>query len=362
MPKRFLIFLFNIFLSIGLYGQILEYKQVYSTEELKDGADCFITSEKSSQFCNLVYTNDDRCSQVYDFKSSSKFKEVGEVASSTQIFKIKKIDDKFYLYIPENDSYVSIVNQNITSQTALYNMFAFTTDARNEITIENINNVTEIKIGDKFIRFHRTADTYRAINKITTDYLTIKLFLIQEKGEDPILELNSDADLNNTKFTGTIKFNRNFEAGYFNTIVLPFTINSPWEVFGEDVEIYEPIIGNSEEIGFKKLGKGESMKGYTPYLLGGTFSEPPYILRNVTLNYNSVGTKLKTTIGEQILYSVFQKKQLGNTANFVLYKNQFRNCQNIQSLYIEPYKWYLMLPKIKTNSPNWKKIVYLKVK
>ena len=362
MPRYFFIILFIIFLSKGLYGQTLEYKQVFSTEELKDGSDCLITSEKSSQFCNLVLTSDERCNMVYDFKSSAKFKDITEVASSTQIFKIKKIEDKFYLYMPENESYVSIVNQSITSQTALYNMFALSADARNEITIEDINNITELKIGDKFVRFHRTADTYRTINKVSTDYLTVKLFLIQEKGEDPVLELNSDTDLKNIKFTGTIKFNRNFEVGYFNTIVLPFTINSPWEVFGEEVEIYEPIIGNSEEIGFKKLEKGKYMVGYTPYLLGGAFSAPPYIIKNVTLNYNSVGTKLKTTIGEQILYSVFQKKQLGNTTNFVLYKNQFRNCQNIKTLYIEPYKWYLMQPQVKTNSRNWEKVVYLNVK
>ncbi len=359
MLKRFFLSQFITFITIAVYCQTYEYKQIFSTDELKDGADCFITCEKSSQLCDLTFTEDSRCEGVYDFKCSSKYKNISDLASTTQIFKIKKINDKFYLYVPERDAYVSTVDQSITSQTALYNMFVFTADARNEITIGSINNLTEMKIGNKYILFHRTVDKYRAMSNINNDYMPVKFYIIQEKGEDPILELNSDTDLKNTKFSGTIKFNRNFENGYFNTLVLPFAVNSPWEVFGDNVEIYEPITGNANEIGFKKLQKGESMTAYVPYLLYGTFNAAPYIIKNVSLSYNSVGTKLKTTVGEQILYSVFQKKQLGNTSNYVLYQNQLRPCQKVQSLYIEPYKWYLVTPKTKANSSNWEKIIYI---
>lgn len=360
MSKRIFLFFYIIFYTAFVYSQAIEYKQVYSTDELKDSAECFITCVKSSQFRNLVCTKDLRCNMVYDFKSSSKYNDIGNLASSTQKFRIKKIEGKFYLYIPEYNSFVSFVNQSITSETALYNMFAFTSDARNEITFSSLDNITELKIGEKIIRFHRTADTYRAINKITADYsINVQLYLIQEKGEDPILELSSNTDLTNTKFTGTIKFNRKFEIGYYNTLVLPFSIISPWEVFGENVEIYKPVMGNANEIRFNKLKKGDIMSSYTPYLLGGTFNSPPYIIKNVTLNYNSVGTKLKTNVGNQILYSVFQRKQLGNTENYVLYMNQLRNCQKVKSLYIEPYKWYLLAPNSKVNSRNWGKIIYL---
>ena len=359
MLKRLYLLQAALLVAMTICGQNLEYKQIKATSGLKDGQDCFVTGERQTKLYDLVLSRDDRSDVVYDFKGTATYKEIDKLAANTQMFKVKLVEDKFYLYLPESNAFVSIVDNSISSNNVLQFMFALTADARSPITFETANGVTDVKVGSKFMRFHRTAYTYRLINKSSTDYLPIKFYVVQEKGEDPVLELNGNTDLTNTKFTGTIKFDRKFEVGYYNTLVLPFTIDDPWEVFGEGVEVYEGVSGTANEVGFKKLKKGDKMTGYKPYLIGGTWKEAPYYIKNVTLTYNSVGTRLKTTVGNQTLHSVFQKAQMGKTGNYVLYKDQLRSCKNVQSLYIEPYKWYLMTPNTKSSAAQCERIIFL---
>lgn len=359
MLKRLYLLQAALLVAMTICGQNLGYKQIKATSELKDGQDCFVTCERQSKLANLVLSRDERSEVVYNFKSTNAYKEIDTLAANTQMFKVKLVEDKFYLYIPESNAFVSIVDNSISSNTGLQYMFALTAEARSPITFETANGVTDVKVGSKLMRFHRTAYTYHLINKSSTDYLPVRFYVVQEKGEDPVLELNGNTDLTNTKFTGTIKFDRKFEVGYYNTLVLPFTIDDPWEVFGEGIEVYEGVSGTANEVGFKKLKKGDKMTGYKPYLIGGTWKEAPYIIKNVTLTYNSVGTRLKTTVGNQTLHSVFQKAQMGKTGNYVLYKDQLRSCKNVQSLYIEPYKWYLMTPKTKSSATQCERIIFL---
>lgn len=359
MLKRLYLLQAALLVAMTICGQNLEYKQIKATSGLKDGQDCFITCERQSKLYNLVLNLNDKSDIVYKFNSTVTYKEIEKLAANTQMFKVKLVEDKFYLYILESNAFVSIVDNSISSSSEEQSMFALTAEARSPITFETVDEVTDIKIGSKLMSFYHYLNRYRLINQRSSDHDAVKLYVVQEKGEDPVLELNGNTDLTNTKFTGTIKFDRKFEVGYYNTLVLPFTIDDPWEVFGEGVEVYEGVSGTANEVGFKKLKKGDKMTGYKPYLIGGTWKEAPYYIKNVTLTYNSVGTRLKTTVGNQTLHSVFQKAQMGKTGNYVLYKDQLRSCKNVQSLYIEPYKWYLMTPKTKSSAAQCERIIFL---
>ena len=135
-------------------GQNLEYKQIKATSGLKDGQDCFVTGEQQSKLYDLVLSRDDRSDVVYDFKGTATYKEIDKLAANTQMFKVKLVEDKFYLFIPESNAFVSIVDNSISSNTGLQYMFALTAEARSPITFETVDEVTDIKIGSKLMRFY----------------------------------------------------------------------------------------------------------------------------------------------------------------------------------------------------------------
>ena len=124
--------------AMTICGQNLEYKQIKATSGLKDGQDCFITCERQSKLYNLVLNLNDKSDIVYKFNSTVTYKEIEKLAANTQMFKVKLVEDKFYLYIPESNAFVSIVDNSISSISGEQSMFALTAEARSPITFETL--------------------------------------------------------------------------------------------------------------------------------------------------------------------------------------------------------------------------------
>ena len=117
MLKRLFLLQAALLVAMTICGQNLEYKQIKATSGLKDGQDCFVTGEKQSKLANLVLSRDERSEVVYNFKSTNAYKEIETLAANTQMFKVKLVEDKFYLYIPESNAFVSIVDNSISSSS-----------------------------------------------------------------------------------------------------------------------------------------------------------------------------------------------------------------------------------------------------
>lgn len=362
MYRRLILFLLLYSASLAMLGQEFEYVQITSTDQLEEDVDYIITHKETVGYSNLVMELDSRSDVFYDFKGEKRYAEMDNIYKNSQHFRVKKSGGAYYLYILERDTYVSCVTNKMTTNSGFYALYALTEAPTDPLKIEKKSDRVELYVGNKFIMYHKTLKRYRLRSSISSDFEPVLLYKVQEKTGEPELEIGPESDLTNTNFKGTIKLNRRFYSTYLNTIVLPFTIENPWEVFGEGAIIYEPMDGTDSEITFKKLKKGDKMVGYSPYLIGGTLSGEPYTITGVTLNYKTIGTRLKTTVGQQVIHSVFQKADMGKTGNYVLFKDKFRSCASVQALQIEPYKWYIVAPSGKKSTVKWGKTIYIRAK
>lgn len=349
-------------LSLGTaQGQTPEYKRATSVSDFADGAECIITYKKSGGLCNLEITRDTRGgdANIYKLTHSKINVNIEELATRTTTLQLKRVAGHFYLFAPTEGLYVSAVTRSVTTNTALYDLFSLTPTPTDSVYIEKNGSNYEVRLGPKYFRHHQTVSEYRLTGKTSTNTSPILLYVVGEKKPDPILALDANTDLATVNFEGTVRFDRTFANGLYNTLMLPFAIADPWQVFGSGVVIYQPNKANQGTLMLRRLKSGERLQANTPYLLTGTFDKPPYIISKVKINYNANAAASKTTVGALTIQGVYQKRAMGGTGHYVMYRDHFSRCTATPSLAIEPYKWYIADPGTPAKGIRWGRIIRL---
>ena len=342
-------------------GQTPEYKRATSTDDFADGAECVITYKKSGGLCNLEMARDARGGEanIYKLTHSKINADIEELASRTTTLQLKRVAGHFYLFAPTEGLYVSVVTRSVTTNTALYDLFYLTQTPIDSVYMEKNGSNYEVRLGPKYFRHHQTVSEYRLTGKTSTNTSPILLYVVGEKKPDPVLTLDAGTDLATVNFEGTVHFNRTFANGLYNTLILPFAIADPWQVFGSGVVIYQPNKASQDRLMLRRLKSGERLQANTPYLLTGTFGEPPYIINKVKVNYKASTATPQTTVGALTIQGVYQKRAMGGTGHYVMYRDHFSRCTATPSLAIEPYKWYITDPGTPAKGIRWGRIIRL---
>lgn len=343
------------------HGQTPEYKRATAVSDFADGAECVITYKKSGGLCNLEMTRDARGGEasIYKLTHSKINANIEELATRTTTLRLKRVAGHFYLFAPTEGLYASVVTRSVTANTALYDLFYLTPTPTDSVYMEKNGSNYEVRLGPKYFRHHQTVSEYRLTGKTSTNTSPILLYVVGEKKPDPTLTLDADTDLSTVNFEGTVVLNRTFANGLYNTLILPFAIADPWQVFDSGVVIYQPCKASQGALMLRRLKNGERLTANTPYLLTGTFGKAPYIINKVKVNYNANAAAPKTTVGALTIQGVYQKRAMGGTGHYVMYRDHFSRCTATPTLTIEPYKWYITDPGTPAKGIRWGRIIRL---
>ena len=330
---------------VVLYLQSIQAQNwtlVKATSQIVDDKNYIITfTNENGNFhtLNAEYWAD---AKVYHFRSNpyndNSYANVDDLVGHTTQFAVKRVAGKRYLYSPKDEKYVSV--SDAPSQSTLFQL-KNTPDDACLLTFEQSSDGLKIKIGDRYFQHQEASADYRLKTSITKK-LMVDLYR-QSNGEveeNEVFELSTEKDLDIDDKYGDVRFSRQFKNDYYNTLILPFAVEGYRSVFGGKVEAFEVKSVNGNKLTFQQVQTGNLEAG-KPYLLTGTFTEGPYIIKNVYIKDDSRNGLVDLTRGKITFHGVYKKQSVTGKQSFILWQKSFYSCEKISNMTVEPYKWFL---------------------
>ncbi|PTL34476.1 hypothetical protein C7120_08165 [Prevotella sp. oral taxon 376] len=322
-----------------------EFVRITSESQLTDSAVYLITCKDDTGYRNLKcqrYPNN-RIDSILMFESTAAYASLPELKEHTLLFRMIRKDGHWLLRNTENERFVGEVNATVIQQQQYMNLFLHgkNADSKFFIGLEKNKKGTQILIGGKSLRYNMDAESFRLMAKGNTTMTYAELYCISGSKPAEALTLSQDRELGNQDFVGTVKFERVFESGYYNTLFLPFDVSHPQDAFGPGTTCYKPSSSTDSTVTFTKMGMNESLKANTPYLIHGTFSGAPYTFYNIDFRHQEADSVVETTLGPITIHGIYKLRKVGGSRAFILYQKGFYACTNLKSMTVEPYKWYL---------------------
>lgn len=322
------------------YSQLV--RPVYSEAEIIPGAEYIITYQNEKKaFCTInsrPYTQEN----VYLFMPGSKtWTSVDEdFLSATTLFRIEKDDDgHLLLYNLSDKKYVGQVT-NIPGATTLF-WQGEQANADCYLTFHGNSKADfDLQIGTYYLRHSTTNSDYKLRSKEKeANWAPIQLYQVR-KSEIADLTLSEQQNMSTEWTAANIHFDRTFYDDFLNTLMVPFDISQPTEVFGDSVKIYRLKSIGQQAITFQLLNKEESIEHDQPYLLSGQFKEKPYLIQNTTFSY--AGHDCAYTSRGLTFHGVYHTGvDVGKSEAFILSRDTFYCCKTIDSMPVWPFKWYI---------------------
>jgi len=312
---------------------------VTSESQLVDGGSYVICyKDTKGKLFNMKgkYFNEETGAIEYDSDNKGVNDDNALVNKST-IFRLEKKDGHWLLWDTVLETHIG-ENRNSNTRSLMQSYQA--PDENCYVTFPTYNNLLDIKIGSKVIRYQKNIQRYELRQKQKEDYY-YQVCLYQVEKEPEPFTLRADEDLVPVDQTSDILLDRTFFDGHYNTIILPVTINDYKEVFGEGVTAYEPSVARNDSLTFKPLEE-RTLTAHRPYLLKGQFGEPPYLLGHSHILYKGDEVTEWQT-GNVILKGTYSHEDVSRRQDaFVLNKGKFHPCEQQQHLIVSPFKWYVV--------------------
>lgn len=273
-------------------------------------------------------------------------KDVSMAADSSYLFKLEKKEEHYFLREKSSGLYLSETGLPGNLCTA----FRFTaspdsTAYVNFLTIEG--DKLGVKIGNRWLCRSLGAGRYLLASKITATLPSTDVYRIDAFQEPRhVLVLNSAADhwADSLKMysgkTVDVKLQHTFHNGYYNTVMLPFSVGQYKKVFGSSVTAYAFASGSDSQLTFTEVPSTDTLRAGVPYLLKGNFSEPPYIISGAAI---ACSDDISYASRSLVFKSFVHATPLGGTDAFVQYQDAFYRCSSTPTLNIGCLKWCVYL-------------------
>ena len=353
MSQKILLSISLFLVSTLAFGDNDDLTKISAESDLVDSAFYLITFKDADGYWNMKYKNypNSNIDSILMFESDKAYRTLADLKENTLLFRIIKRQDHWLIQNTGNDKFVGEVDATVTKHMQYFNFFLHSNqpDEKYYMTIEKNGKNNEIMIGGKCMRYNDTANSFRLVNKSNTSLALVELYRITNGTPASNLTLDSNENLGNVNFKGTVKFNRTFESGYYNTLILPFVVDNPQNIFGIQTNTFELSTSTDTTITFRKMNANETLKANTPYLINGNFSTEPYIINNVEISHLKSDSIVKLDLGQIILHGVFRTQDVGGTHAFILFQKAFYECTKLPAMTVNPYKWYLTVSSTSNN-------------
>lgn len=322
-----------------------EFVRITSESQLTDSAVYLITCKDETGYRNLKWQRypNSRIDSILMFESTAAYASLPELKDHTLLFRIIRKDGHWLLQNTENERFVGEVDATVIQQQQYMNLFLHskTADSKFLLGFSKNQKGIQILIGNKSLRYNTDAESFRLMAKSNTSMAYAELYSVSGSKPAETLTLSQNRDLGDQDFVGTVKLERTFENGHYNTLFLPFDIDYPQDVFGSGTSCYKPSASTDSTVTFTKMSLNESLKANTPYLIYGTFSGAPYTFYNIDFLHQEADSVVDTALGPITIHGVYKLQRVGGSRAFILYQKGFYVCTSLKSMTIEPYKWYL---------------------
>lgn len=353
MRERILLSLSLFLVSTLTFGDNSDFTKVMTESDLVDSAFYLITFKDESGYWNMKYQDypNSNVDSIMMFESDKAYSTLTMLKENTLLFQLIKQQDHWLIKNTGNNKFVGEVDETVTKYRQYFNFFLHSNqpDRKFYFTIEENGKNKEIMIGGKCIRYHDTANSFRLVSKSNTSLALVDLYRIKNNTPSKELTLDSNHDLGDIDFRGTVKFSRTFENGYYNTLILPFIVDNPQNIFGMQTRTFEMSASTDTTITFRKMNANETLQANTPYLINGDFYSGPYIINNVEINHLKSDSIVKLSKGPITLHGTFRKQSIGGTYSFILFQRAFYCCTKLPVMTINPYKWYITVNNTSNN-------------
>lgn len=319
--------------------------RITSESGLRDSMVCMITYKDEGGYRNL------KCQQkpgadndsILMFESDAAYSTLDELQSNTQTFMAVQKDGHWILENRSNGLYVGEVNASVIKNNSLFNFFLHSknVDEKFYLSFSADKKGTQLLIGSSGLRYNISGETFRLLSSSNTAHPYAELYSITGAKSEAVLDISTDKDLEAQEFSGTVRLTRSFEDGYCNTVILPFNVARPQDVFGSLTTCYKPSASTDSTITFAKMDINESLKANTPYLIYGAFGASPYTFENVNFTHEEADSVVNSTVGSMTIHGVYKAQKVGGTGALILFQKTFYSCTNLKSMTVEPYKWYI---------------------
>lgn len=350
MRERIFLSLSLFFVSALTFGDNNNFTKVMTESDLVDSAFYLITFKNEDGYWNMKYQEypNSNLDNILMFESNKAYSTLTSLKENTLLFQIFKRQGHWLIMNTGNHKLVGEVDATVTKSRQYFNFFLHSNqpDRKFYLTIEKNGKNKEIMIGGKCIRYNEAANSFRLVSKSNTSLALVDLYRITNGTSENNLTLDSNNNLEDVDFEGTVKFKRTFESGYYNTLILPFIVDNPQNIFGMQTRTFELSASTDTTITFRKMNANETLQANIPYLINGNFNAGPYIINNVEIKHQKSDSIVKLNIGPITLHGVFRKQSIGGTRAFILYQKAFYCCTKLPAMTVDPYKWYLTVSGI----------------
>lgn len=349
-PKKIVLLAITLLLATAAKADDATFERIKSAGQLTDSTLCLITFNDGTNFRNLYYKNGTEGvpGNVLMFESNKSYPTLAQLTDSTQLFMIVKSGGHWLLQNLANKKFVGSVTPN-GRETISYNNLFLHSDSPTEkfyLSFQEKDDSVQVVIGDNGLRYNTNAESFRLLSPGNSSMPYAALYKVSLPKPEEVLTLTPDKELGSQNFSGTVKLDRKFEDGYYNTLFLPFDVDSPQDAFGSKTACYKPSASSDSTITFAKTKPGESLKANTPYLIFGSFNAPPYTFKSVSFTHDGQNNVIDTTIGPMTLHGVYKTQDVGGTNAFILFQKGFYVCTKLEGMTVAPYKWYITCNKV----------------
>lgn len=193
----------------------------------------------------------------------------------------------------------------------------------------------------------------RERNKTCTNYSIYRITGFEKIDDDhPLYPTNNDT---------RICYKRNFDPTMKNTFIFPFDIPDFSLKFGRNIIAYQPSKKQEkdEEILFSKI-TNDTLKANTPYLLKGKFYKEGALLDCPSAFSIPTSNKNIYILSDGITFhGVYDNHtDIAKQKNLILYKDQLYFTDQVSTMHIGPYRWYITLPDGSTAGSKFNIVIH----
>lgn len=347
--KKHILSILQAFCCIAAHAE-LEGTQITSESNMKENALYLITYKTSAgnylrfNRDDKTYENDDDICFYYMSVNTETEKGVSHgsiqgAASNSHLVQLRKQDGHWLLF--------DIAEQKYISASTVYNystsfMLADTPTEECYVTFSGTGSSFDICLDGSYIRVRPSIYQYQNMSSSTvdSDYKRVQLYEIS--GYEVALSDATGGTIIHG-LTADVSLTRSLTSNYYNTLMLPFAVADYKEVFGTGAIAYGLTEATDEAIAFETVPEGQALAANTPYLLNGTFDPSPYTIAQATFDNEANDDGIATYAAGDLLFNGVYTTghDLGRSGAFILYNNRFYICDQVRSMPIAPYRWYV---------------------
>ena len=328
--------LFAILPNLNTNGAIsYDTKKVTSTDDIVDGGYYLITYQSYYYFIyQKVSDTNNRLHYSANVNGGSDknslISTVIEKSNIVKFIKIKDKDNKWLIYDVKSHKYFGISTEGFNYLTPLDSpqegdTISIGTNTNNAVCIQITTpqkSVYNLAIANSDYEWYSPSSIKNNNKKYYIDLYRINNYSTT---------LDETQDLPTTTGTTNVSLNISFSNNYYNTLMLPCKITGSYSaVFGTGVKAYSVKSSESDGITFTLVPDADGLQANTPYLIKGTFFNPPFIISNTTIDASSASNGINTvTTGGSTFNGIYKTGiDLGGNKYYVLYNDNFYSCES----------------------------------